>query len=123
MNAVNLIGRITKDPELRTSSGGKNYCAFTIAVNEFSGGEKFTQFVPCFAWEKVAENMAKFVKKGGQLAVEGQINVRQENNDGKMSSIITIRASRVEYLANEQKTNNQNQKVQDSEGDAILWDD
>ncbi|AGR41726.1 single-stranded DNA-binding protein [Spiroplasma diminutum] len=98
MNSVNLIGRITKDPELRSSSNGKSFVAFTLAVNEFSGGNQFTQFVPCFAWEKTAENLAKFVKKGAQISVEGSINVRQENANGQYSQIVTIRANRIEFL-------------------------
>ncbi|QHX36275.1 single-stranded DNA-binding protein [Spiroplasma sp. BIUS-1] len=99
MNSVNLIGRITKDPELRSSSNGKSFVAFTLAVNEFSGGNQFTQFVPCFAWEKTAENLAKFVKKGAQISVEGSINVRQENNNGQFSQIVTVRANRIEFLS------------------------
>ncbi|QEH61222.1 single-strand DNA-binding protein [Spiroplasma chinense] len=98
MNSVNLIGRITKDPELRTSSGGKSYVAFTLAVNEFGGGNQFTQFIPCFAWEKTAENLAKFVKKGAQISVEGNLNVRQDNSNGQFSTVVTVRANRVQFL-------------------------
>lgn len=147
MNAVNLIGRITKEPELRTSSGGKSYVAFTLAVNEFAGGNQFTQFIPCFAWEKTAENMVKYVKKGAQIAVEGSMNVRQDNNNNQFNTIITVRASRVEFLGTSTSTststnkfaekdnaninNNQNYDfdlIDDSKpsipnDDAILWDD
>lgn len=147
MNSVNIIGRITKDPELRTSSNGKTYVAFTVAVNEFSGGNQFTQFVPCFAWEKTAENMAKYVKKGGQLAVEGSINVRQDNSNGQVSSIITVRANRVEFLSSSNGQNSSQSTpsstntssnndyefnlieepkpspVSVNDDDAILWDD
>ncbi|WP_339034186.1 single-stranded DNA-binding protein [Spiroplasma endosymbiont of Cantharis rufa] len=106
MNSINLIGRITKDPELRSSSNGKSFVPFTLAVNEFSGGNQFTQFVPCFAWEKTAENLAKFVKKGAQISVEGSINVRQENNNGQFSQIVTVRANRIEFLSGTGTTNN-----------------
>ncbi|ARU90909.1 single-strand DNA-binding protein [Spiroplasma clarkii] len=98
MNSISLIGRITKDPELRTSSGGKSFVAFTVAVNEFSGGNQYTQFIPCIAWEKVAENMAKFLKKGAQIAVEGSLSVRQENANGQYNTIVNVRASRVHFL-------------------------
>ncbi|AHI52364.1 single-stranded DNA-binding protein [Spiroplasma culicicola] len=108
MNSVNLIGRITKDPELRKSSGGKDYVAFTLAVNEFSGGNQFTQFVPCFAWEKTAENMAKYVKKGAQIAVEGSLNVRQDNNNGQFSTVISVRANRVQFLGGQGQTGGSN---------------
>ncbi|WP_342258717.1 single-stranded DNA-binding protein [Spiroplasma endosymbiont of Dioctria linearis] len=107
MNSVNLIGRITKDPELRSSSNGKSYVPFTLAVNEFSGGNQFTQFVPCFAWEKTAENLAKFVKKGAQISVEGAINVRQENTNGQFLQIVTVRANRIEFLSGTGTASNQ----------------
>ncbi|AUB31085.1 single-stranded DNA-binding protein [Spiroplasma floricola] len=148
MNSVNLIGRITKDPELRSSSNSKSFVAFTLAVNEFSGGNQFTQFIPCFAWEKTAENLAKFVKKGAQISVEGAINVRQENNNGQFSQIVTVRANRIEFLGgtgnNQTMTNNSfdsTQPKQSTQGpsnnfdfdliddakpnddDSILWED
>lgn len=142
MNAVNIIGRITKDPELRTSSGGKGYTFFTVAVNEFSGGQQYTQFVPCVAWEKTAENICKYVKKGAQIAVEGSLNVRQDNNNGTYNTQITVRANRVEFLGtsnNNTNTSSSNgssntgsydfgmieepQAPQANPNDAILWDD
>ncbi|QGS51390.1 single-stranded DNA-binding protein [Spiroplasma tabanidicola] len=146
MNSVNLIGRITKDPELRTSSGGKSYVAFTLAVNEFGGGNQYTQFIPCFAWEKTAENMARYVKKGAQISVEGNINVRQDNNNGQYSTVVSIRANRVQFLGANQaggmnvsqsnsqpemsrpQTNNYDfDLVEDNkpsnDDDSILWED
>lgn len=108
MNSVNLIGRITKDPELKTSTGGKSYIAFTVAVNEFSGGNQYTQFIPCFAWEKTAENMAKYIKKGAQIAVEGGITVRQENSNGQYSTFISVRANRVHFLSSITQNNETN---------------
>ncbi|AGR41094.1 single-stranded DNA-binding protein [Spiroplasma taiwanense] len=129
MNSVNLIGRITKDPELRKSSGGKDYVAFTVAVNEFSGGNQFTQFVPCFAWEKTAENMAKYVKKGAQIAVEGNLNVRQDNNNGQFSTVISVRANRIQFLASRHNDENQPHDYELVEedtwtnDDSILWED
>ncbi|AOG59977.1 single-strand DNA-binding protein [Spiroplasma helicoides] len=147
MNSVNLIGRITKDPELRTSSTGKSYVAFTLAVSEYGGGKEYTNFIPCFAWEKTAENLARYVKKGGQIAVEGNVNVRQDNNNGQYSTQVTIRANRVQFLGspgqqqqvarpvapvsnlNEQPTSNNYDfdLIEDNrpsnDDDSILWDD
>ncbi|AKU79268.1 single-stranded DNA-binding protein [Spiroplasma turonicum] len=110
MNSVNLIGRITKDPELRTSKDNRAFVAFTLAVNEFYGGKQFTQFVPCFAWEKTAENMAKFIKKGGQLSVEGSLNVRQENVNGQYQQNVFVRANRVQFLSSNNQEVAQNQE-------------
>lgn len=102
MNVVNLIGRITKDPEIKSASNGKNFVAFTLAVTEFSNGNQYTNFVPCFAWDKTAENMAKFVKKGNQLGVQGSLNVRQNNANGQYTTSISVNAQRVEFLGSNQ---------------------
>ncbi|AHB35870.1 single-stranded DNA-binding protein [Spiroplasma apis] len=104
MNSVNLIGRITKDPELKTASNGKVYSSFTLAVNEYSNGTQYTQFVPCFVWEKSAENLVKYVRKGAQISVEGSINVRQDNNNGQYSTSITVRVNRIQFLDRQSNT-------------------
>jgi single-strand DNA-binding protein len=98
MNQVSLIGRITRDPELKTSSNGKPFVAFTLAISEFSNGNQYTQFVPCFVWDKSAENLNKYVKKGAQLGVSGNLNVRQSNTNGEMRTIMTVNVQRVEFL-------------------------
>ncbi|AXK50698.1 single-stranded DNA-binding protein [Spiroplasma alleghenense] len=98
MNQVQLIGRITKDLELRTSSAGKSFVAFTLAVSSFGGGKEYTNFIPCFAWERSAENMAKFLKKGSLIAVEGSLSARSENKDGVYQTIVNVTAQRVEFL-------------------------
>ncbi|ASP27796.1 single-strand DNA-binding protein [Spiroplasma corruscae] len=109
MNSVNLIGRITKDPELRNSKDNRAFVAFTLAVNEFAGGKQYTQFVPCFAWEKTAENMAKYLKKGGQVSVEGSLNVRQENINGQFQQSVFVRANRVQFLSSSVQDTSSNQ--------------
>lgn len=98
MNNVILIGRITKDIEIKTSTGGKPYTQFTLAVNDFFGGEKQTQFIPCSAWNNQAENMARFLKKGSQIAVEGSINVRTDNKNGQFTTYTNVNVSRVTFL-------------------------
>ncbi|AHI53434.1 single-strand DNA-binding protein [Spiroplasma sabaudiense Ar-1343] len=105
MNQVQLIGRITKDLELRNSSAGKSFVAFTLAVSSYSSGKEFTNFIPCFAWERSAENMAKYLSKGSLIAVEGSISARSENKDGVYQNIVTVTAQRVEFL--ESRNSNQ----------------
>jgi len=118
MNSVNLIGRITRDPELRTSSNGKSFVAFTVAVSEYSGGNQYTQFIPCFAWEKNAENMVKYVKKGAQLGVTGSINVRQTKDGNEVRSIVSINAQRVEFLGSASGASSSNSSVQTNQTSA-----
>ena len=75
MNRVVLVGRITRDPELRTSPSGVAFVAFSIAVNRTNvnaNGEREADFINCVAFNKQAENLARFIKKGGQIGVEGK---------------------------------------------------
>ena len=87
MNKALLIGRLTKDPELRATSTGRNVCQFSIAVNRNftnANGEREADFINCVVWDKQAENLVKYQKKGNQIAVDGRIQTRNyEDKDGK----------------------------------------
>ena len=79
MNKALLIGRLTRDPELRATSTGRNVCQFSIAVNRNftnANGEREADFINCVVWDKQAENLAKYQHKGNQIAVEGRIQTR-----------------------------------------------
>ena len=76
MNRVVLVGRLTKDPELRTTSNGTSQTRFTLAVNRRTAGQdgqREADFISCVAWRGTAEAIAKYLKKGRELAVEGRI--------------------------------------------------
>ena len=76
INRVVLVGRLTKDPELRYTSSNIPVSKFTLAVNRtFAGpsGEREADFIQCVVWRKQAENLAKFVRKGSLIGVEGRI--------------------------------------------------
>ena len=76
MNRVVLVGRLTKDPELRTTSNGTSQTRFTLAVNRRTAGadgQREADFINCVAWRGTAEAIAKYLKKGRELAVEGRI--------------------------------------------------
>lgn len=80
MNRVILVGRITKDPELRTSPNNVSFTAFSIAVNRIApspNGEREADFINCVAFNKQAENLCRFIKKGGQIGVEGKLQTRR----------------------------------------------
>ena len=80
MNKVILIGRLTRDPELRTTPSGVATTAFSIAVDRNfvnqQTGQREADFINCVAWRKQAENIARYCTKGTQVAVEGRIQVR-----------------------------------------------
>ena len=85
MNLVCLIGRLTKDPELKTTQSGKSVCSFSLAVD----GVKDTDFINCVAWNKTAENLAKFKKKGEQIAITGRLTTRnyEDRNGNKRKAV------------------------------------
>ena len=76
MNRVVLVGRLTRDPEMRTTASGINQTRFTLAVNRRTpnqNGEREADFISCIAWRGTAEAIAKYLTKGRELAVEGSI--------------------------------------------------
>jgi single-strand DNA-binding protein len=84
MNSVILMGRLTADPELRTTNNGLNYCRFTVAVDRYSKGEdKKTDFINCVAWRQTAEFVERYFGKGKMIAVQGSIQTGSfTNKDG-----------------------------------------
>lgn len=102
MNKVLLIGRITKDVELRQTLNGIANVSFSLAVDrgfKDANGEKTTDFINCVAWRQQAEFMERFVKKGYMLAVEGTLQVRNyQNNQGQTIYVTEVICDKVENL-------------------------
>lgn len=97
MNSVQLIGRLTRNPELRRTESGKSVARFTIAVDR-NTKEKQTDFIDCIAWEAQAENLERTQKKGNRIGVEGRIQVRSYEKDGENRKMTEVVAARIEYL-------------------------
>ena len=103
MNKAMLIGRLVKDPELKmTETSKREVCQFTIAINRpytNEDGERQADFLNCVVWDKLAENLSKYQKKGNQIAVEGRIQTRNyENNEGKKVYVTEIIATNITFL-------------------------
>lgn len=102
LNRVILVGRLTKDPELRYSPNGIASCRFTVAVNRtFSkeGEEKQADFIQCVAWRKQAENLANFMKKASLIGLEGRIQTGSyEGQDGKRVYTTDVVADSIQFL-------------------------
>ena len=102
MNKVILIGRLTRDPELRTIASGNATTSFTVAVNRNftnQNGEREADFINCVAWRKQAENVAKYCTKGSQVAVEGRIQTRSyDAQDGTKRYVTEVVADNVTFL-------------------------
>jgi single-strand DNA-binding protein len=102
MNRVVLVGRLTKDPDLRYTPNGVPVATFTLAVNRpFSSqsGEREADFINCVVWRKPAENVANFLKKGSLAGVDGRIQTRHyEGQDGKRVYVTEVQAESVQFL-------------------------
>ena len=110
MNRVVLIGRLTRDPELRYTSGNNSaVCNFTIAVDRgFTGqnGEREADFIPVVVWNKQAENVKNYLNKGSQVAVEGRIQVRNyDDQNGQKRYVTEVIANNVEFLGSKNSSN------------------
>ncbi|MBM7693560.1 single-strand DNA-binding protein [Peribacillus deserti] len=102
MNRIVLVGRLTKDPELRYTPNGVPVATFTLAVNRtFTNqqGEREADFINCVIWRKPAENVANFLKKGSLAGVDGRLQTRNyEGQDGKRVYVTEVLAESVQFL-------------------------
>lgn len=102
LNRVVLIGRLTKDPELRYTSSGTAVATFTLAVNRTYNnqqGEREADFLNIVVWRQLAELCANYLKKGRLAAVEGRIQTRSyDNQEGRKVYVTEIVAESVQFL-------------------------
>ena len=105
MNKLTIIGNLTRDPELRTTSAGINVCDFTVAVNrrarrDVQSGQPEADFFRVSAWRQLGENCAKFLAKGRKVCVVGPVSVRTyQANDGTTRASLEVTAEDVEFLS------------------------
>lgn len=102
INRVVLVGRLTKDPELRYTPNGVAVANFTLAVNRpFSNqqGEREADFIQCQVWRKAAENVANYLRKGSLAGVDGRMQTRSyDNTEGKRVFITEVVTESVQFL-------------------------
>lgn len=108
MNRATIIGRLTKEPEQRTTQTGMTVANFTVAVDrrkKGSGQEKETDFFRITAWDKLGENCIRYLAKGRKVAVVGPVSVSTyTGNDGKTRANLEIVAQEVEFLSSKNET-------------------
>ena len=110
MNNVVLVGRLTKDPELRTTPSGIATCQITVAVNGIPSkdGERNTDFINVVVWRRQAENVAKYCNKGSLVGVNGRIHTRSyDANDGSKRYVTEVVADNVTFLGGNEKNSSQ----------------
>lgn len=100
MNVAVLVGRLTKDPELRYTPQGVACCTFNLAVdNPFAKTDPKADFLPIVVWRQTAESCAQYLKKGRMVAIEGRISTRNyDNNEGRKIYVTEIVANNVRFL-------------------------
>ena len=116
MNRVELIGRLTRDPELRYTGSNIATTRFTLAVNrpfQSQNGEQGTDFINIDVWRKQAENVKKYCTKGSLVAVEGRIQTGSYEKDGQRVYTTDVVADSVQFL--ESKAQSENRMTSDSD--------
>lgn len=113
MNSVQLIGRLTKDIDLRYTQSGTAVGSFNLAVErnfKNADGERETDFIRCQIWRKAAENLEKFTSKGSLIGIEGSVQTRNyENNQGQRVYVTEINVDNFTLL--ESKKDSQNNQM------------
>jgi single-strand DNA-binding protein len=126
LNRVVLVGRLTKDPELKYTPNGVPVASFTLAVNRSftnQAGEREADFINCQVWRKPAENVANYLKKGSLAGVDGRIQTRNfEGQDGRRVFMTEVVAESVQFLepksnqsGNQGQSQNNNQQQRQNE--------
>ena len=114
MNKVILIGRLTRDPELRTTAGNLSVATFSLVVSRpytpQNGGDAGADFINCVVWRRQAENLARYCHKGSQIAVEGRIQSRNYTaQDGSKRYVTEVLVDNLTFLGS--RSDNQNSAV------------
>lgn len=114
MNKAILIGRLTKDPELKSTNNGISTCSFTVAIDrkfKNANGEREADFIPVVAWRQTAEFINKYFSKGQRIALVGSIQVRSwQEKDGSRRYMTEVIADEVEFVDSKNSESNRQEK-------------
>ena len=127
INNSTIVGRLTRDPDLRYSQTGKAVCNFTLATNrpfKNAQGENEADFIKCLTYGKQAENLANYMRKGSLVGVEGRIQTGSyTNKDGNKVYTTEVVANQVSFLDNKKDNQQQHRQQQQSQTEPIDIDD
>lgn len=126
MNKVVLIGRLTRDPELRYTGSNTAVATFSLAVNRnFTNqqGEREADFINIVVWRKQAENVKNYLSQGSQVAIEGRIQTRSyDDNNGQKRYVTEVVADNVEFLSSKNSSNSSNGGSNSQSSDPTPYD-
>lgn len=123
MNKVQLVGRLTKDVELKRTQNQTTYCNFTIAVDrrfKDANGNRQADFINCVAWQKTAEFIQKYFKRGNRIGIVGAIQTRSYEKDGQKVYITEVLAEEAEFVESNGNTDNTQKKPRISGDDPVM---
>ena len=103
LNSIVIIGRLTRDPEMRQTPSGTAVCTFTLAVDrsfKSANGERETDFIPVVAWRQLGETCGRYLAKGKLAAVDGRLQIRSyKDKDGNNRIAAEVVADNVRFLS------------------------
>lgn len=115
INRTVLVGRLTRDPELRRTQQGDAVTSFTLAVNRnytASDGQQQADFINCVVWRKIAENVEKYCSKGSLVGIEGRLQSRSyDNNQGQKVFVVEVLCDSVQFLDTRKSDQQNSQQV------------
>ncbi len=112
MNQVSLLGRLTKDPEVKKTQSGTSVCSFTIAVDrrfKNADGTRQTDFIPCVGWRQVADIIGQYFHKGSRIGITGSIQTRSYDGQNGKVFVVEVLAEQIDFLDKRSETQEQNQ--------------
>ena len=115
MNSITLLGRLTKDPELKYSQKGTAYCRFTLAVaRPFNKDE--TDFINCVAMDKTAEVMADYLRKGKRIAIQGRLQIGSYEKNSNTFYTADVMVSNLHFIDYKDDKNSNNNSFVNNNG-------
>lgn len=112
MNHVSLLGRLTKDPEVKKTQSGTSVCSFTIAVDrrfKNADGTRQTDFIPCVGWRQVADIIGQYFHKGSRIGITGSIQTRSYDGQNGKVFVVEVLAEQIDFIDKRSETQEQNQ--------------
>lgn len=118
INRVILVGRLTKNPEIRKTPNGASICKFTLAVSRKvkAQGQPDADFISCVAWNKTADLMYQYLKKGSLIGIDGRLQTGKfTNNNGETIYTCDVMVESLQFLDKKEETQNNNDVNQERE--------
>lgn len=112
VNRAVILGRLTADPEVRKTQTGLSVCSFTVAADRIqkAGEEKKADFISCVAWRQSAEYLAQYGRKGNWVSVDGRLQTRTYDKDGRTVYVTEVVADNVSLIGNNNSAQNEQNK-------------